>query len=190
MAGVKGKTGIYKRTEETKKKVSLNHARYWLGKRGKLHPSYGKKLSEETKRKISESEKGRVGYWMGKKRPISEETRKKISQTTKGRRPKNNLTWIKEGHPNWKGGISGEPYPSRFNEQLKLKIRTRDNFICCLCGKTEREELEELNRVLCVNHIDFNKKNCGEENLNTLCLRCNVKINRNRDYWTDYFLQI
>ena len=26
------------------------------------------------------------------------------------------------------------------------------------------------------------------ENLNTLCLRCNVKINRERDYWTNYFI--
>ena len=49
------------------------------------------------------------------------------------------------------------------------------------------EELEELNRILCVNHIDFNKQNCKEDNLNTLCLRCNVKINRNREYWTNYF---
>ncbi|MEK6879396.1 MAG: hypothetical protein AABY22_07310 [Nanoarchaeota archaeon] len=73
---------------------------------------------------------------------------------------------------------------------MKLKVRTRDNFICVLCGRTEREELEELNRVLCVNHIDFDKNNCKEENLNTLCLRCNVKINRKREYWTDYFNNI
>jgi len=87
----------------------------------------------------------------------------------------------------WKGGISNNPYPKEFNKELKLKIRIRDNFTCCLCGRTEREELEELNRVLCVNHIDFNKLNCKEENLNTLCLRCNVKINREREYWTNYF---
>ena len=87
----------------------------------------------------------------------------------------------------WKGGISNNPYPKAFNAELKLKIRQRDNFTCCLCGKTEREELEELNRVLCVNHIDFNKNNCKKNNLNTLCLRCNVKINREREYWTEYF---
>ena len=93
----------------------------------------------------------------------------------------------KENHYNWQGGISKNPYPEEFNAELKLKIRTRDNFTCCLCGRTEREELEELNRVLSVNHKNFDKNDCREENLNTLCLRCNVKINRERDYWTDYF---
>jgi hypothetical protein len=90
---------------------------------------------------------------------------------------------------NWQGGISFNPYPREFNLKLKLKIRARDNFTCCLCKKTEREELEELNQVLSVNHIDFNKNNCKESNLNTLCLRCNIKINREREYWTNYFNQ-
>jgi len=103
--------------------------------------------------------------------------------------PVKNHNWMpkKENHYNWKGGISNNPYPPEFNAKLKLKIRTRDNFTCVLCGRTEREELEELNRVLCVNHIDFNKNNNKESNLNTLCLRCNVKINREREYWTNYF---
>lgn len=93
----------------------------------------------------------------------------------------------KGNHWNWKGGISNNPYPPEFNSALKLKIRTRDNFTCVLCGRTEREELEELNRVLCVNHIDFNKNNCKESNLNTLCVRCNTKINREREFWINYF---
>jgi hypothetical protein len=94
---------------------------------------------------------------------------------------------VGENSPHWIDGLSRNGYPKEFNPTLKLKIRTRDNFTCCLCGKTEREELEELNQVLCVNHIDFDKNNCSEKNLNALCLRCNVKINRERDYWTNYF---
>ena len=89
----------------------------------------------------------------------------------------------------WRGGISNNPYPKEFNRTLKLKIRTRDGFICYLCKKSEEDELRDFNRVLCVNHIDFNKNNCSEDNLNTLCLRCNLKINRQREYWTDYFNQ-
>lgn len=100
---------------------------------------------------------------------------------------KGNKLFVGEKNPMWKGGISNNPYPKEFNAELKLKIRIRDNFTCCLCGKTEREELEELNRTLCINHIDFNKNNCKESNLNTLCLRCNVKINREREYWIEYF---
>lgn len=43
------------------------------------NPMYGKKQSEETKRKISEKAKGRVGHNRGKR--LSEETRKKISES-------------------------------------------------------------------------------------------------------------
>lgn len=92
-----------------------------------------------------------------------------------------------ENRWNWKGGISKNPYPPEFNKSLKLKIRTRDNFACCLCNRTEREELEEFNQVLAVNHIDFDKNNCKEDNLNTLCHKCNAMINREREYWTRYF---
>lgn len=42
-------------------------------------------------------------------------------------------------------------------------------------------------RRLCVNHIDFDKKNCDERNLNTLCVGCNTRINWDRDRWTAYF---
>jgi len=178
-------------TEEHKEKVRLNHwsksikAEEIKRKIGNKH--LGRKRSEEVRKRMSEAaKKNPRRYWLGKKHPQTEESKKKIS-----------LALIKNGHHppiqvgknnwNWKGGISANPYPRYFNEKLKLNIRTRDNFICCLCGRTEREELEELNRVLCVNHIDFDKKNCTEQNLNTLCLRCNVKINRDRAYWTNYF---
>lgn len=158
--------------------------------------STGKKMSEKNKLELSERMKGnkyKVGSIMSEqnkekaraRKPnlgikLSEETIKKMVKTKKER-------YIKENHYNWKGGIALNPYPTEFNRALKLKIRTRDNFVCILCKKTEREELEELNRVLCVNHIDFNKNNCSENNLNTLCTRCNIKINRERDYWTNYF---
>ncbi|MBP7118925.1 hypothetical protein KBA63_02455 [Candidatus Woesebacteria bacterium] len=119
----------------------------------------------------------------GKKWKLSDDTKFKQSKARIG---KNNGMYGNK-HWNWQGGISNNPYPLEFNPSLKIKIRERDNFTCCLCNRTEREELEELNRVLCVNHIDFNKNNCSINNLNTLCLRCNVKINRDRDYWTNYF---
>ena len=123
-------------------------------------------------------QKGNISWTTGKHLP--EEMKRKIS--------KNHIDVSGNNNPNWQGGKSFEIYPQEFNLELKLKIRQRDNFICCLCKRTEREELEELNRVLSVNHIDFDKRNCKENNLNTLCMRCNVKINREREYWTNYFL--
>ena len=163
--------------EEAKRKLrefrkGRKHSKETLKKMSEAHK--GKKLSEKTKKKMSEAMKGKIPWIKGKKH--KEETRKKISDAGK-----------RERHSNWKGGISENPYPREFNPELKLKIRQRDNFTCCLCGRTEREELEELNRALSINHIDFYKNNCNENNLNTLCLRCNVKINRERDYWTNYF---
>lgn len=65
-------------SEETKLKMSKSHKGLCAGEkhpmyglRGKDNPNYGRKASEECRRKISEKAKGRV---------FSEETRKKISQ--------------------------------------------------------------------------------------------------------------
>ena len=51
--------------------------------KGENAPWYGKHLTEETKRKLSESHKGKPGYWTGKKR--DEETIRKISENRKGK---------------------------------------------------------------------------------------------------------
>jgi hypothetical protein len=150
-------------------------------KLGKSPVNKGVSPSEKTRKLWSEQRKGKTPWNKGRRDlpKQSEETiKKRMDKIGKG-----------EQHHSWKGGISRNLYPSEFNPELKLRIRTRDNFICVLCGRTEREELEELNRVLCVNHIDFDKNNCKEDNLNTLCVRCNTKINREREYWTDYFNQ-
>jgi len=88
-----------------------------------------------------------------------------------------------ENNPNWKGGISFEPYSLNWTKELKEQIRKRDNHICQLCDKTQRGN----NRALDVHHIDYNKKNCSEENLISLCSSCHTKTNNNRDYWMNYF---
>lgn len=92
--------------------------------------------------------------------------------------------------PTWMGGISKEAYPSSFSYQLKLEIRRRDNFTCQVCSRTETQEIAEIGRCLCVNHIDFLKYNTKERNLITLCVRCNSKVNFNRAYWTRELIKI
>ena len=83
--GGDGTTG-YKHSEESRKKMSENNARYWQGKtlseetRKKMSESCkGKKLSEETRKKMSESRKGENNPMYGKRH--SEETRKKMSES-------------------------------------------------------------------------------------------------------------
>ena len=150
---------------------------------------------------------------LGRKRPIrSDDWKNKIGSKNKGKKRseeailkmkiratgnKHNLgkKWSSEKRnklsgknaSNWKGGISKKLYPQHFNNELRLKIRTRDNFQCCLCGISEDESKIRYKRVLTVNHIDFNKNNCSEENLNTLCCKCNSLVNFDRNKWTSYF---
>lgn len=83
-------------------------------------------------------------------------------------------------HHNWQGGISKLPYPFEFNDELKLKIRTRDGHICQNCGATEN---------LCVHHIDYVKANLDDCNLITVCSSCNVKANFVRPYWHAMYVE-
>ena len=87
-----------------------------------------------------------------------------------------------EDNPNWRGGLSFEPYPVAFNGSLKTKVRTRD-VTCQLCGITADETREALH----VHHIDYTKDNCHISNLVALCRVCHCTVNGNRDHWTGFF---
>jgi len=90
--------------------------------------------------------------------------------------------WLKipENNSNWKGGLSFEDYSLEWTEALKESIRKRDNYECAICYKSGKD----------VHHIDYNKQNCNKENLITLCIGCNAKVNFNRDYWKNYLINI
>jgi len=94
---------------------------------------------------------------------------------------------IGEHNPNWKKGVSFEPYSYEFNQELKEQIRERDSWKCKNCGMTEEEHLIVIGRVLTIHHIDYNKQNCQKNNLITLCLWCNSRANHNKDYWKNYY---
>jgi hypothetical protein len=84
----------------------------------------------------------------------------------------------KERNPNWKGGISYNPYPEDWTDILKRAIRKRDNYTCQICGKEP---------AICVHHIDYDKENCNLDNLITLCSSCHMKTSFKRNYWRQYF---
>ncbi len=136
----------------------------------------GRRLSEETKRKISKASLGKH---------VTEDTKNKLSKATKEhwRNPKYRAKLSGENHVFWLGGKSFEPYTKEFNEQMKYLIRMKDGFTCQLCGIPESETTTNLP----IHHIDYNKKNSMPSNLISLCNICNPKVNRNRDYWTAYF---
>ena len=114
-------------------------------------------------------------------RKLSKEHCLKISINTKKRLS------ISENNPNWQGGLSFQEYPKEFTNEFKLKIRQRDNYECQNCSMTEEESLIVWGEVLHVHHIDYNKKNCNEENLVTACRSCNIRANYNRKYWKEYY---
>ena len=82
-------------------------------------------------------------------------------------------------HFNWKNGVSKLPYPMTWTEELKKQIRHRDNYTCQICGKSEKKNAMKL----CIHHIDYNKKNCKENNLISLCKSCHTPTHYNRKYW-------
>ena len=90
-------------------------------------------------------------------------------------------------HPRWLDGLSFLPYAFEWTEELREKIRNRDHRTCQLCHIKEKEHIKKYAQKLPVHHIDYNKENCDEDNLITLCLICNSKVNANRDYWYAYF---
>ncbi len=176
---------------ESKKKQSESHM-------GEKNSRFGKHCSLETKKKMSESRIG-ISY--------SEQTIRKMSESKKGKHlspmsefKKDNhyspQTEFKKGtpielHPSWKGGISFFPYCIKFNRSLKEKIRERDNYQCqnpqCLC--TQLESLLGYHKKLSIHHIHYDKENCYPD-LITLCISCNSKVNSNRDYWEELFMNI
>ena len=93
-----------------------------------------------------------------------------------------------KNNPAWQGGISFEPYSFKFNQKLKSFIRHRDNYICQKCELKEKNHyIGKRKTNLIVHHIDYNKQNCKETNLITLCNKCNLFVNSNRDYYYAYF---
>lgn len=94
---------------------------------------------------------------------------------------------LEDKNPNWRKGISKLPYSFKFTKKFKAQIRTRDNHECQNCSMTEEEHLIVIGRNLDVHHIDYDKKNCKENNLISLCQQCNLRANANRDYWKEYY---
>jgi hypothetical protein len=159
-------------SEETISKMRKPKSEETRSKMRGRHPSeetlakLRKPKSEEHCRHISEAREGKSSGMLGKHH--SEETLAKMSG---------------ENCHLWKGGISFEPYGSEFNETLKEQIRSRDNFVCHICGRHQGK------RKFPVHHIDYNKKNNDPSNLVTLCFNCHPKTNGRREQWIAYFMQ-
>ena len=143
----------------------------------------GRVRSREHSLAISNSKKGKPSWNKGitgystsmKGRKKSERWKNKIRETML-----NEGTSKGERNGRWMGGKSFEPYSLEWTSELRTIIRKRDGFQCQIC----------LKNGFCVHHIDYNKKNCNNNNLITLCRKCHPKTNHNREAWIKYFDQL
>lgn len=116
-----------------------------FGKTGVLNHLYDIPLSDDHKRKISESSKGEKNHNYAKH--PSEATIIKMrdaalnkppaSEATRAKRRAFGKTLVGEKNPAWKGGIT--PFVIQIRNSIKydiwrLGVFTRDDFTCCLCG--------------------------------------------------------
>lgn len=60
-------------------------------------------------------------------------------------------------------------YPPEFNVEFKRHIRTRDKYICSICG---------LRLRLDVHHIDYNRYHTAKINCISLCRDCHIMIHQ------------
>lgn len=149
----------------------------------------GKKLSEETKKKMSLSHKGKNTWSKGilipeerkkrisqslkgvKKKPFSEEHRKNIGLSLRG---KNNGS---KSHL-WKGGITPVNEVIRHSREYKLwrtAVFERDNYTCVWCGsKSGKDKKVELNADHIKPFSQYPELRFAIDNGRTLCRPCHL----------------
>jgi len=93
-------------------------------------------------------------------------------------RERSSIRMFGSGNPQWKGGITCEPYCEIWlDKEYKKDIKIRDQNICLnpYCNNFNTNDLV-------IHHVDYNKKNCSPSNLITVCRSCNIKANIDRSW--------
>ena len=165
----KGHKGYWlgkKRSEEHKKKMSVAHK--------------GKLKSERHRKNIS---KGRIEMKKERGYINSLETRKKISESCKGRIPWNpkgskRPEMVGEKNPAWKGGIKTKNQKIRNSfeyTQWREKVFARDNWTCQECGQRGGNLEADHIKPFCF----YPRLRFEISNGRTLCGKCHYKIGWN-----------
>jgi len=134
----------------------------------------GEKRPEQSKRLLGS---GNPAY--GKKLP--EERKQKISNTLKERG-----ICAGSNNPNWRGGISKEPYCFVFGDkEWREFIFDRDKDKHCWNPQCLWNSKQEV-----LHHINYNKKDCKPKNIIKICSSCNTSANFNREWWQSFYVII
>jgi len=150
-------TGVYKRSEKTKRKISET-----LKKKGIRPPLIS--FSSEIRKKLSNSHKGKPSGMLGKKH--SEKAKRKVSQFQKQK-------WDKIGRKQYKRYIHS--CSSLKYKIWRMKVFIRDNYTCQVCKK--------VGGYLEAHHIKswakYPKLRYKIDNGITLCKECHNLIPKN-----------
>ena len=136
----------------------------------------GYKRTEES---INKQKKTVIGKYAGSNnwnfnKKHSDEHKRKNSEAKKGSK-----------HPLWLGGISNGDYCPIFSDkEFKQMIKDRDGNKCLnpYCNNKHKE--------LHIHHINYDKQECNESNLITVCRSCNSKANTDRDWHKEWYSTI
>jgi len=155
-------------------------------RKNKKNPMYGRKHTIKSKQKMSSMQLNRYEN-IPKKRYFCEDCGKKVS--TKQTKRCQSCCFKDKLNPCYIDGRSQEKNYSVIKNwsNIRLKILKRDNYTCQYCGMIEEEHLKKYNRSIEVHHIDYNRYNCEETNLITLCKLHNINANKDRDYHYAYY---
>jgi hypothetical protein len=89
---------------------------------------------------------------------------------------------VGKNNPTWSGG--NKKYCEGWTEQIRRKIRERDEYTCQICKK----HANQLKHKLSIHHIDYNKTHINIKNLISLCKKCHGYTNSNkRKLWKTFF---
>ena len=70
------------------------------------------------------------------------------------------------------------------DKEYKEILKQRDNYEC------QNPDCWKTSDRLCGHHIDYDKMNCIPENIITICLSCNARANKDREYWQEFYTNI
>jgi hypothetical protein len=183
---------VSKRTKGTNKENNVSIRAMVRKNTGK--PNWKKGLTKETDKRVarfSNTVKGRTkeNNEGVAKSALTKTGRNKENHEGMARMSEIMKLRVGEKNPNWSGGISFLPYSKEFNRLMKAYIRERDNHTCQRCGVSEDDYKKAFVRKcnLPIHHINYDKTDGNEDNLISLCVKCNGNANSNRDFWVIYF---
>lgn len=184
---------IQRRSISDANKLSYKNGRVTL--KGRPSKLKGIKCSEEAKRKMRESHKGKhyspftefkkgmPSIFKGKRhrKESIEKNREKAIKRLKIPYKRQKLIervssyWFKKGieHPNWDGGITSINENIRKSSKMKSwkkQILKRDNYTCLWCGSKEKLEADHIKPFSLYPELRFDI-----DNGRTLCKECHIK---------------